>query len=213
MFKAHRYKIIITAWLLAILGGFILLERYSNKQGAPALARIQWPKTSGIALAPDRPTLVLFAHPRCPCSAATLSELQVLLHDVKTTPALRIQFYSPSNKNEAWAKTRLWENAQHLKASVSLDPDGKEAQIFGARTSGQTFLYNPAGELLFSGGITGARGHAGENAGRRNLATAIETGKAAEPGSPVFGCALLHDEHLSVNFLEEETKEVKNAHE
>lgn len=202
----------MTIWILVILGGFILLERYSNKEGAPALARVQWPKTTGIALAPEGPTLVLFAHPRCPCSAATLSELQVLLHDVKTPPALRIQFYLPTNKDEAWAKTRLWETAQHLKGSVSLDPDGKEAQIFGARTSGQTFLYNPAGELLFSGGITGARGHAGDNAGRRNLATAIETGKKAGPGSPVFGCALMHDEHLSVNFLEEEIKDDKNGH-
>ena len=40
---------------------------------------------------------------------------------------------------------------------------------FGSATSGQTLLYDGDGALRFSGGITGSRSHAGDNAGRRSL--------------------------------------------
>ncbi len=35
----------------------------------------------------------------------------------------------------------------------------------GSSTSGQVLLYDPSGRLAFSGGITAARGHVGDNAG------------------------------------------------
>ena len=56
------------------------------------------------------------------------------------------------------------------------DDDGAEARRFGAETSGQTLLYDEHGALLFSGGITGARGHAGDNAGRASLVALLNRG-------------------------------------
>ena len=63
-------------------------------------------------------------------------------------------------------------------------------------TSGQTALYDPAGNLLFQGGITETRGHAGDNTGceaieslvlHQNMTTTPSTG----PGeTAVFGCSL-----------------------
>ncbi len=53
------------------------------------------------------------------------------------------------------------------------DDDGAEAKRFGAETSGQTLLYDERGTLAFSGGITGSRGHAGDNAGRASLLALI----------------------------------------
>jgi hypothetical protein len=46
-----------------------------------------------------------------------------------------------------------------------------------------------AGVLRYSGGITGARGHAGDNAGLRALTTALERPSPGVAG-PVFGCPL-----------------------
>jgi hypothetical protein len=70
------------------------------------------------------------------------------------------------------------------------DVDGLEARSFGAATSGQTLLYDKRGALLFSGGITGARAHQGDNVGRRSLVALLNGGPNERPGTSVFGCSL-----------------------
>ena len=52
---------------------------------------------------------------------------------------------------------------------------GAEANLFGAATSGQTMVYDPGGRLRFSGGITAARGHYGDNVGVSAIARLIDT--------------------------------------
>ena len=46
-----------------------------------------------------------------------------------------------------------------------------------AITSGQTLLYDTKGHLVFSGGITGGRGHEGDNTGRESIEKYLQTGK------------------------------------
>ena len=56
-------------WLLAVaLLGSHLLE-YENRSGAVGQAPAAWPTGSLHRPAPGRPTLLLFAHPHCPCTA------------------------------------------------------------------------------------------------------------------------------------------------
>ncbi len=74
--------------------------------------------------------------------------------------------------------------------SVVRDDDGVEARSFGAATSGQTFLYDKRGALLFSGGITGARAHQGDNAGRQSVVALLNSGPRAHSATSVFGCPL-----------------------
>ena len=61
---------------------------------------------------------------------------------------------------------------------------------FHVTTSGQTLLFNDQGKLLFSGGITYARGHSGDNAGQ----AAIESFLAGQdPGyhqTSTYGCPI-----------------------
>ena len=71
-----------------------------------------------------------------------------------------------------------------------LDRGGREAARFGAHVSGQTFLYDAAGRLVFSGGMTIARGHAGDNDGEDALLALITAGHAPVASTPVFGCLL-----------------------
>ncbi len=70
------------------------------------------------------------------------------------------------------------------------DVDGHEAQRFHAHTSGETLLYNASGKLLFQGGITGRRGHEGDNAGRAACLSLLTSERAPLSHAPVFGCAL-----------------------
>ena len=72
-----------------------------------------------------------------------------------------------------------------------VDPEGREARLFGAAASGAVALYDTHGILAFSGGITGARGHSGDNAGR-SAVVALLTGRRPERARTfVFGCDLL----------------------
>jgi hypothetical protein len=73
---------------------------------------------------------------------------------------------------------------------VISDERGAQARMFGALVSGQTLLYSATGSLLFSGGITGARGHEGDNPGRTVLTSMLTGQRADTVHTPVFGCYL-----------------------
>ena len=50
--------------------------------------------------------------------------------------------------------------------------------------------YDHRGMLQFSGGITSARGHAGDNAGRTALVALLNRLETSHPRTNVFGCPL-----------------------
>ena len=57
-------------------------------------------------------------------------------------------------------------------------------------TSGHALLYDARSRLEFSGGITVARGHAGDNVGRSAIEALIAGDVTVLRQAPVFGCAL-----------------------
>jgi hypothetical protein len=74
--------------------------------------------------------------------------------------------------------------------TVATDENGIEAGRFGAETSGHTLVFYPSGTLVFSGGITASRGHAGNNAGENAVLAAITQRSFDLPRTSVFGCSL-----------------------
>lgn len=104
-----------------------------------------------------------------------------------------VLFDRPVGTSEDWVTSDLWRSAREIPGVHAVrDDDGLEARRFGAVTSGQTMAYSPRGDLVFSGGITKARGHFGESAGRATLVS-LARGEAATPHRPpVFGCLLSH---------------------
>ena len=183
--------IITVLWLVCAVAGLIAVWSYDNAPGPPAKAPAAWPAATMLARAIDQPTLVLLAHPQCSCTRATLGELAEALARAKSFPKTYVVFLKPSSMPDGWEKTELWKKASSLPAvTVVADEDGREAERFGAVTSGQTFLYDTTGALLFSGGITGARGHAGDNAGRASIVAALNRGAAVTASTNVFGCSL-----------------------
>src|SRR5215218_5147202 len=170
---------------------------YASTPGAAASPEPEWPRASALTRESGRPTLVMFAHPQCPCSRATLGELAVLLGHAPHRATVDIVFFRPAEAAPGWERTELWRSAEALPAvTVSVDPDGVEATRFDALVSGQTYLYDAAGRLLFSGGITAARGHSGDNAGRAALERLLTVGGPASARTHVFGCALRHSTRL-----------------
>ena len=65
----------LCVWLTAAGAGFAMLGRYVASPGPAIDASAQWPADSAIHRAEGVPMLVMFAHPRCPCSRASISEL------------------------------------------------------------------------------------------------------------------------------------------
>ena len=182
---------LVMLWLACAVGGLVVVWAYENGPGKPATVESEWPANTSLERAADRPTLVLLAHPQCTCTRATLGELAEALARAEALPKTYVVFLKPSSMPDGWEQTELWKTAAALpNATVVRDDDGREAERFGAATSGQTMLYDARGVLLFSGGITGARGHAGDNAGRSSIVALLNRRHGTHASTNVFGCSL-----------------------
>lgn len=179
------------AWLVLILGAMAFFTRYTEKPGEAASAPAVWPKETALQATPGQATLVLLAHPLCPCTRATLAELARLLARVPGRVSTHVVFIRPVGASADWEKSDLWDLARAIPGvQVAVDPGGAEATRFGGATSGEALLYGSDGRLLFSGGITASRGHEGENPGAERIVSLLTTGSAELATSPVFGCPL-----------------------
>jgi hypothetical protein len=181
-------------WLIAIGVGLSLVWDYDNRPGKRAAAYTHWPIASHISRQQGKPALVMLVHPRCPCSRASIGELARLMADRVGQVSATVVFIRPHEMAADWEKTDVWRSAAIIPGvDVTADVDGIEARRFGAQTSGQTMLYGADGALLFSGGITAARGHWGDNDGVRIIASLLEKGGVAKKETEVFGCPLFEE--------------------
>jgi len=185
--------IAIALWATAAFGGTIWMVEYMGTAGASASAPATWPKDSTVPFDRTLPTLVMVVHPKCACSRASLGELSRLMSRVRGRVRGHVVFVKPDGVSEDWEKTDLAEEAMTIPdVDVIVDPGGVEAHRLGALTSGQTYLYAPSGELLFSGGITPSRGHHGDNAGSSRIsAIVLSNDRKPAPPTHVYGCDIL----------------------
>jgi len=182
-------------WLAVCAAGAGVLMVYSNRpgpQGTPNPVPTGWPLADAVPLDGVRPTLVVFAHPRCPCTKATLSQIERLQASARRGFAVRFAFYEPVGAGADWRDTALWRRAAMMPDSLAVpDPGGGLALACGAMTSGTVGLYGPDGAVRFWGGVTPSRGHEGESVG---LAALREILRGEDPGrrtADVFGCSIL----------------------
>ena len=179
-------------WIAAVAFGLGFLLRYESTPGRVGLVGASWPATSSIKRPGPNPTLVMLAHPHCPCTRASIGELAQIVADTQGKLNAFVLFTKPSGAGADWDDTELRRSAAAIPGvRVVTDADGSEARRFGAETSGHTLLFDPNGALLFSGGITASRGHAGRNAGESAIIAAVNGEQSERARTPVFGCALL----------------------
>lgn len=178
-------------WLAAVVGAMAWMIDYSSSPGPAVSPPAQWPTASRIPRDADRASLVLFAHPRCPCTRSSLDELDRLLGQLGGQVRAHVVFIQPAGRTEAWVKTDLWRKAAAIPGvSVHRDEACTEAQLFQTATSGHALLYDSNGQLEFQGGITLARGHAGDNPGQSALVARLVRHVRDRSATPVFGCPL-----------------------
>jgi hypothetical protein len=176
-----------------VTAGFALLAREEFTPVTATAITAAFPADSSLQHAADKPTLLLFLHPRCPCSHATVRELDELLAQTQGEGiAVTIVFVIPSGVAPGWEQGDLWNAANALPGvRVVRDIDGVESLRFHVKGSGHALLYDQTGRLVFSGGITPSRGHEGDNRGRSAIVDYIRTGHTVVNQTPVFGCSLL----------------------
>jgi hypothetical protein len=158
---SRAVSIAVGVWFLGVATALGMVWSYKTKPGAHGAAPATWPAASAIHAAPGVANVVMFAHPQCPCTRASLTERGAVLSRARALPGVDIVF----DRGEA------------------------EATRFGAATSGATVVYAANHALLYDGGMTVARGHEGGSAAEhiRDLVVGLT---AEQQRTPVFGCAL-----------------------
>lgn len=190
--RPWHLPLLLTVWAGFVIGGMAVLWTYEHAAGSVRPSPPQWPASTRIEASPTHPTLIFFAHPRCPCTRASIEELAKIMtvcrNDVR---AYAVFVQPPGSSTGKWAKTDLWQRASQIPGVTAIvDIDGVEAQLFQAATSGFAMLYDRRGQLLFRGGITSSRGHSGDNLGRSAIVQFLTHGTSPLDNTQVFGCAL-----------------------
>lgn len=184
----------MATWVLLVIAGFAMLGLYETTPGAQAAIPQSWPDDLALPRADDRATLLMFVHPQCPCTRATLAELERLIARCHDRLTVKLYFVEPAAVAGTAQESSLWAAASRLpNVELAVDPDGRLASRFGATTSGHVVLYDEAGRLAYAGGITSARGHEGDNAGRLAIEHMLLAGNESNLPSelqPVYGCPL-----------------------
>ncbi|PQO39162.1 hypothetical protein C5Y96_04680 [Blastopirellula marina] len=182
--------VIAGIWVVLIGGAFTALLGYHNIPGQRSDHGMVWPINHSIKLDTQRPNLMVFIHPQCPCSVATLNELARIQAVCGVRLNTQVIFYSPTEMQ--------WEDTSKVRQALAIpnvhitnDADGQLAQQFGALTSGHTMLYSGDGRRIFSGGITPTRGHEGDNLGRKSIVQYVLDGETDCDRTNVFGCPIL----------------------
>ena len=191
MNKSSLLVVLTFAWLISICAGIAVLSKYDKTPGNTSRTPETWPAGSSIRRDQSKATLVMFAHPQCPCTASSIAELNRLLVRCNSEATTHVLFLKFESMPENWTKSGNWREASSIPGiEVRTDSNREEATRFGAHTSGHVVLYDRGGRLLFSGGITSGRGHEGDNAGENLIVTALSGGKTIFNQTPVYGCAL-----------------------
>jgi hypothetical protein len=192
-FRKGRLLLLLTIsllWTGAVGYGFVVLQKYEATAGQAGEAPSRWPGGSEIDFHGGQANLVMVLHPHCPCSRASIEELAQIMTRCQGRLNCHVFFVKPTQFPCGWERTDLWQQAAAIPGvTVSCDEAGVEARRFGAATSGQVLLYKPDGQLIFSGGITLARGHEGDNGGREAVIGFLTEGRGVSC-TPVFGCPL-----------------------
>ena len=187
--KLSIIKAFCLAWLAAVSGGMLYLAAYSNQGNLTTDVPVQL-DVGDIAVRKSY-KLLMFVHPRCPCSVASLRELSRVMARCEDTLETTVYMYCPEEAGVDWPQGRLWQLASATPGvEVQLDRGGKLAHQFGSTNSGHVLLYDRSGNLRFQGGITSARGHEGDNLGKNAVLTVVKEDLQHVGSCPVFGCSL-----------------------
>ncbi len=192
---------LVAVWLIAVAIGFGFLHNYGARSSSefplpsPVNSQIDNSEeviTEGAIRNPTgRRQLLMFVHPMCPCTRASIHELERIVAQSATRFETTIYVWQPADAAYDWTDSDLIRSARLIpNVAIEHDIDGIKAKSLSASTSGHVLLFDPDGRFRYSGGITSTRGHAGDNYGSASILAALANSSAATKGIPVFGCQL-----------------------
>lgn len=186
----------VLVWAVTIAGGAGYLAAHGARAGdAGPSPTVLGPWRETLGLGGDSWTVVMAAHPRCPCTRASADELERALAGATERRELVILVFRPeagaATDHAGFADTPTLRRLASLAgARVVADPGGHLAGRLGALTSGHTLVYDPSGRLRFAGGLTPSRAHVGPNTGSAAVRALLRAEPAGAADAPVYGCPL-----------------------
>lgn len=186
-----RLMLLVAAWIALVFVGFVTLESYGYTPGVQAAAAPSWPMGSSLERGLNRCQLVMFVHPKCPCSSASLAELERIAAQVEHDVAITVVFFEPENAPADWRDSANVVHAKRVPGAVQqFDTGGTEQALFHAKISGEVFAYSPTGVLIYHGGVTASRGHEGDNPAKSQLMARLNDPTLEPIELAAFGCTL-----------------------
>jgi len=175
-------------WGLVVSIVFFSMVKYQNSASVVFEHPQELPQQ--FAMSEGRDVLIMALHPHCPCSRASLGEMQKLQTKLDEKVRVVVLVYIPDGQDKEWSEGFSIAQMNQMNLEVHYDTDGRICRELGLNTSGETLLYDANGTLRFSGGITASRGHAGSNYGIEFIQDAIRGEEPERAETPVFGCAI-----------------------
>ncbi len=93
-------------WIATVAFGLRTLFQYENTPGRVGALPRAWP-ASQIERSSDRPTLVMLAHPHCPCTRASVGELAQIMARLQGKVAAYVLLVKPKEAGRDWEETDL----------------------------------------------------------------------------------------------------------
>lgn len=176
-------------WIAIVATGVARFHQYERAPGSQRPVPGLWPDASEIHLNENAFTVVMFAHPRCPCTISSLDEFKALRSCLPGR--FEIRFWMPENADKNWTDAPLCQRAQGIP-NISVNPDinGIEARRFSALTSGHVVVFRPDRSCAYSGGLTTGRGQSNAGLSGFRVCAILKEQGLGRSNPPVFGCPL-----------------------
>src|SRR5262245_46679506 len=113
MTTRYRWRLAAAAlvWIAAIGLGLRYLVNYSVQPGIPAAAPDEWPAESLIPAPQGQHVLVMTLHPHCPCSRASVTELNNLMAMLRPDHVKGyVLVVKPKEFADDWIQTESYRN-------------------------------------------------------------------------------------------------------
>ncbi|MCZ6683021.1 MAG: hypothetical protein O7B26_07545, partial [Planctomycetota bacterium] len=125
--SARRLTIMLVLWACTLGAGFGYLAWYSNAPGPAGTPPKHWPAGSLVQQNREQPTLLMFIHPGCPCTQASLEQLARILAQCQGLADVYAVFVRPPGVPRGWERADNWRTAAAIpEVHMVVDEEGAE---------------------------------------------------------------------------------------
>ncbi len=193
-FKLFNFKNLATVlWLTGITAGSYAMLRHEFDGRTASGAPEQWPAELGDFNPSESDlTLVMAVHPDCPCTRASIEQLdRILTQNPGQCQAIALVYTSEGDDATSIKEGAYWRRLASLpEVRPQLDPEGHFAIKLGSGISGTVAAYDRKGVLRFQGGLTPSRGHGGPSVAVTTINRILKGESNELAAAPTFGCSI-----------------------